>query len=89
MTFKHPFALAHRSVLDSGHRYRFAVSEREKIQHWWYGSRDDVLVDSYEEDTLRSEGGPAIVVDFASPAEFEVLEDEDDDSSVKKSHEVA
>lgn len=84
MISRHPFALAHGSgTFVSGHRYQLAVSEGEKIQHWWYGSRDDVLVKSYEEDTLRPEGGSAMIVDSAKPVEFEVLEGEDDDSSVR------
>lgn len=79
VTFSESLAVASRVdnvtgtfVLPEGHSFRFGVHEGEKIEHWWYGTRDDVMVPSeYPEAELLPSSGEPIPLK-AEAVEFEV-----------------
>lgn len=61
--------------LQTGRKYRLGVSKDEKIGAWWWGTRDDVLLDdeeTYEE--AEPPRGDAPINICADPIDFEVKE---------------
>ncbi|KAH0284073.1 hypothetical protein M436DRAFT_85137 [Aureobasidium namibiae CBS 147.97] len=75
--FTAPFILAHRvdNRLVVGHRYRFGLSERECVQYWMHGTREEIMLPPGQHAPIEN-AGPAIMLDAGSPVEFEVLDPE-------------
>ena len=77
-----PFRVVDRTLpvtslpnLQAGRKYRLGVSEDEKIRGWWWGTRDDVLLDHGETyEKAEPPRGNAPIDICAEPIEFEVKE---------------
>ena len=62
--------------LRTGRKYRLGVSEGEKIWEWWWGTRDDVLVDDDAKpaDKAKPSEGDVPIDICVDPIDFEVKE---------------
>ena len=61
--------------LRTGRKYRLGVSEGEKIWEWWWGTRDDILLDDDEPvDKTKPPGGDVPIDICVDPIDFEVKE---------------
>nr|POF25982.1 hypothetical protein CFP56_22130 [Quercus suber] len=72
------FKLAKRMTEAKGalvpeHRYRFAVSEDERVAWWRYGTRADVLTPMGHAAELGPASGPPLALDGIAAIEFRVL----------------
>ena len=82
--FSHSFALAMheadcRPSLQEGHRFRFAVSEGEVVQHWWYGIRKDVMASSWRPRVgLLAPSGEPIQLISVEPLEFDIKQSKEE-----------
>ncbi|CAD0090504.1 unnamed protein product [Aureobasidium mustum] len=62
-------------VFQAGHRYRFGVTGEEKVDTWWWGTRDDVLVDDDEPyGNLQAAEGEGPIDIHADSIEFDIKE---------------
>jgi hypothetical protein len=75
--FTAPFFLATRSdrPLIPGHRYRFGFNERESIQYWMEGTREEVMSPPGVNAPF-DKGSQKIMLDLGTPIEFDVVESE-------------
>lgn len=81
-TIQCPFNVVNRTLpvtglpnFQAGRKYRLGVSEDEKIGVWWWGTRDDVLLDDGETyQKATPPGGDAPIDICVDPIDFEVKE---------------
>lgn len=82
LEMQHPFLTIRRNMpgtrlprFQVGHRYRFGITGGEIIKSWWWGTRDDVLLDDDEpyENSKATKGESPINI-HADSIEFVVEE---------------